>query len=43
MASAAVNVFWTSWAELDEGKAQDCNPCFGGYTGEACQIQTIIT
>ena len=33
MASAAVNVFWTSWAELNQGKAQDCNPCFGGYTG----------
>jgi hypothetical protein len=31
--SQAVNVYWTSWAEMDAGKAQDCNPCFGGYTG----------
>lgn len=31
--SKAVNVFWTSWAEMNDGKAQDCNPCFGGYTG----------
>lgn len=32
-ASQAINVFWTQYNEMMEGKALGCNPCFGGYTG----------